>query len=313
MKKSLTLLVGIVVIVVLFVYMFTYTVRYDQVVVLTTFDKATEASLKDEPGLYFKAPYPIQREYAYTKRIQLLEDRPQEIPLKDSSTVIVKMYVAYRIDDPYAYFRSLKDEDAARGALETLLRDVTGVISQYGFDQLVNTNAQQLKIKEIEQKATEQMRGQLAKIQPGYGIYIEQVGISRIILPEQTTEKVFERMRKTRERMAEAARAEGKSQAATITARAESAQKRILAFAERRAQAIRDQGNQEANQYFATFAEDQDFAVFIRQMDALKEMLRHNTTFILDANKLWFLAPFTNQQPQQAGQPAPARTAERPN
>lgn len=299
MKKSLTLLVGIALLVVLLVYMFTFTVRYDEVAVLTTFDKATESSLKQEPGLYIKAPAPIQQVYTYTKRLKVLEDRAQEVPLQDGSTVIVKLYLAWRVDDPYAYFRSLKDDAQATAALETLLRNLTGVISQYRFDQLVNTDAQALKLQEIESRMLEQMREQLAQIRPGYGIAVEQVGISRVILPEATTEKVFERMRKTRERMAEAARAEGRSQAATITSRAESAQKRILAFAERRAQAIRDEGNREANQFFATFAEDQDFAVFIRNMESLKESLAKNTTFILDANKLWWLSPLA-QQPEQA-------------
>ena len=71
------------------------------------------------------------------------------------------------------------------------------------------------------------------------------------------------------------------------------------AFAERRAQAIRAEGDLEAERYFAQFKEDQDFAIFLRQMDALREMLKHNTTFVLDANKLWFLTPLV-ESPQDA-------------
>lgn len=300
MKKSLTFLVGIVIFVVLLVYMFTYTVRYDEVAVLTTFDNATEESLKSEAGLYWKAPWPIQKVYKYTRRIHLLEDRAQEIQLADGSTVIVKMYLAWRVEDPYSFFRSLKSVESAESALQTLLRDLTGVISQHRFDQLVNANPSQLKLREIEEQAAEQLREQLAAIQPGYGVAVEQVGIARVIMPEASTEKVFERMRKTRERLAEAARAEGKSQAATITARAESAKERILSFARRRAQAIKDEGNQEAAQYFTAFAEDQSFATFLRQMEALKQMLAHNTTFILDANQLWFLSPLREGVQQAA-------------
>lgn len=326
MKNKLALLVGVAVLVILLVYMFTFQVRYDQVAVLTTFDAAQEprldpdtgeialtaagepvdpGSLIVEPGLYFKAPWPIQKVYDYSTQIQLLEDRPQEIQTADGYAVIMKMYLAWRIEDPYAFFRSLKTIENARDSLETLLRNLTGVVSRYNFDQLVNTDPDQLKLREIEQKAAALLRDQLARIQPGYGIKVEQVGISRILLPEATTEKVFERMRKTRERMAEKALAEGRSQAATITSRAESAKERILAFAQGRAQAIRDEGNREAAQYFAVFSEDSDFAVFLRQMDALKEMLAHNTTFILDANSLWFLSPLRTRPP---GSDADAKT-----
>jgi membrane protease subunit HflC len=307
MKKSLTFIIGIAVFLVLLAYMFTYTVRYDEVAVLTTFDSATEDSLQRDAGLYWKLPWPIQRVYKYNNRIQLLEDRPQEIQLADGSTVIIKMHLFWRVDDPYSFFVSLQNNANAESALRTLLRDLTSVASEYRFDQFVNPDPSRLAIPEIERVARDRLQQQLATIRPGYGIAVEQVGVTRVILPEASTEKVFERMRKTRERLAEAARAEGKSQAAAITARAESAQKRILAFAERRAQAIRDEGNQEAAEYFTAFAEDQEFAVFLRQMEMLRETLRHNTTFILDSKSLWFLQPLRQDTPV-AGPGAPVET-----
>lgn len=318
MKNKLALLVGVAVLAILLVYMFTFQVRYDEVAVLTTFDAAREpqldpetgqiardasgqptdpGSLITEPGLYFKAPWPIQRVYDYSTQLQLLEDRPQEIQTADGYAVIMKMYLAWRIEDPYAFFRSLQTVEEANSRLQSLLRNLSGVVSRYDFDQLVNTDAQRLKLQEIEATAADELRSQLGQIQPGYGIRVEQVGISRIILPEATTQAVFERMRKTRERMAEEALAEGRSQAATIKSRAESAAERILAFAQSRAQSIRDEGNREAAQYFAVFRDDSDFAVFLRQMDALREMLAHNTTFILDANSLWFLSPLRGEAP----------------
>lgn len=326
MKNKLALVVGVGVLLILLVYMFTFQVRYDQVAVLTTFDAAKEpqldpqtgeialaadgrpvdaGSLIVEPGLYFKAPWPIQKVYGYSTQLQLLEDRPQELQTADGAAVIVKMYLAWRIEDPYAFFRSLTTIDSAQKRLETMLRNLTGVVSRYNFDQLVNTDPQRLKLREIEQEAADQLREQLARIQPGYGIRVEQVGISRIMLPEATTQTVFELMRKTRERMAEKALAEGRSQATTITSRAESASERILAFAQGRAQSIRDEGNREAAQYFAMFSDDTEFAVFLRQMDALRQMLSHNTTFILDANSLWFLSPLRAQPTGTADAIAP--------
>lgn len=310
MKNKLIFLIAIAVAVVLSVYMVMFQVRYDQVAVRTTWDQAVEptrdangnitdpGSLILEPGYGFKWPTPIQKVTVYSKRVQLLEDQSSEIQTADNQAVIVKFYLAWKIEDPYAFFLRLKDEKEAESQLLSMLSELKVVVSNYRFDQLVNPDPEKVKLAEIEQKGLEMLRGKLDAITPGYGIKLEQVGIRRIILPEDTTQKVFERMAKTREQLAEKARAEGDAEANNIQARAEAAKRRILAFAERRAQAIRDEGNREAAQYFSAFREDQDFAIFQRQIEALQKMLANNTTFVLDANKLWFLNALEGQGPK---------------
>jgi rod shape determining protein RodA len=64
---------------------------------------------------------------------------------------------------------------------------------------------------------------------------------------------------------------------------------RILAFAERRAQTIRSQGDREAAKEYESFAKNEDFAIFLRKVEALKKMLDHNTTFVLSADSLGIL------------------------
>lgn len=312
MKNKLIFLVAIAVALVLSVYMVMFQVRYDQVAVRTTWDKAVPpvrnadgeitdpGSLILEPGYGFKWPTPIQKVKVYSQRVKLLEDQINEIVTADGQTVIVKFYLAWRIEDPYAFFLRLKDEPEAERQLKPMLAELKGVIATYRFDQLVNPDPNKVMLQDIEQKGLEMLRAKLDAINPGYGIKLEQVGVRRIILPEDTTQKVFERMAKTRELLAEKARAEGDAEANNIKARAEAAKRRILAFAERRAQAIRDEGNREAAQYFSAFREDQDFAIFQRQIEALQKMLTHNTTFILDANKLWFLGALKEQEARPA-------------
>jgi modulator of FtsH protease HflC len=311
MKNKLIFLVALAVATVLLVYMVMFQVRYDQVAVRTTWDKAVApqwdsegnidpdnpGSLILDPGYGFKLPTPIQKVRVYSKRIQLLEDQPKEILTADGYSVIVKLYLAWRIEDPYSFFLRLETETEAEEQLTKMLSELETVISEYRFDQLVNMDPAKIKLEEIEQKGLEQLSAKLNAITPGYGIKLERVGIRRIVLPEETTQKVFERMAKTRELLAEKARAEGDAEANNIKARAEAAKRRILAFAERRAQAIRDEGNREAAQYFSAFREDQDFAIFQRQIEALQKMLANNTTFILDANKLWFLSALEGKGP----------------
>jgi membrane protease subunit HflC len=136
----------------------------------------------------------------------------------------------------------------------------------------------------------------------GYGLKVESVGIYKIVLPEATTEKIFETMIKTRERLAENALQEGQAQASAIRSEATSARDRILAFAERRAQTIRSQGDREAAKEYESFAKNEDFAIFLRKVEALKKMLDHNTTFVLSADSLGILDWF-NRAPGQDGPP----------
>lgn len=297
-KQSVNLVIGILIAILLAAYMFTFQVRYDEVAVVTTFDKATPpqynadgsideenpGSLKLEPGLYFKWFWPIQSEYKYPKRVQVLEDQLEEQQTADGYAVIVNTYLAYRISDPHAFFRTMKDEDNARAQLRPLLREIRGIISQYEWNQLVNTDASKLRLAEIEAEALEQIQSRLTAQK--YGIEAERFGIRRVVLPEAVTEKVFERMRQTRQSLAERARAEGDAKAAAIRSEARSAQQRILAFAERRAQAIRAEGDREAATYYRMFQENEQFAVFLRRVEALKAILANNTTFVLTAQDL---------------------------
>lgn len=321
MKNSLTLLIGIVLVAVLLVYMFAFQVRYDEVAVLTTFDRAEapvadetgevrSESLKTEPGLYFKLPWPIQKVYKYPRKIQLLEDRLEELQTADRNAIIVRTYVTWRIEDPYTFFRAIGSVAEAEEQLEPLMRSLRGVIGSYNFSDLVNNNPERLKLREIEQAATEALRQQLASIDPGYGISIEQVGIQRIVLPEQTTTAVFDRMRTAREALAERTLAEGRAAAATMTEEAQAAQQIILDFAQRRAEAIRAEGDREAATYLADFNQNQDLAIFLRQIEALKQMLAHNTTFILNAKDLDVLQPFVTPPGQSTPAPATAQQSD---
>ena len=301
MKNSFTLLVGAVISAVLLSYMFLYQVRYDQVAVRTTFDKADETSVQSTPGLKWRLPWPINKVTHYSKRLQLLEDKVEELQTADGKSVIVRTYLTWRIENPLDFYVTLKDPAEAARQLSSRLREIRGVISLYRLDELVNLDRDKLKLAAIEEEAKRALEASLAE--SGYGLKVESVGLYKIVLPEATTEKIFETMIKTRERLAENALQEGQAQASAIRSEAKSARDRILAFAERRAQAIRSQGDREAAQEYASFAKNEDFAIFLRKVEALKKMLDHNTTFVLSADSLGILDWFS-RDPGQAAPPS---------
>jgi len=293
MKNAFTILIGCLLAVAILSRMFLYQVRYDQVAIRTLFDRADAESVEETPGLKWRLPWPMHQVTHYSKRLQLLEDRLEELQTADGKSVIVRTYLTWRIADPLAFYVTLKDPAEARRQLSSRLREVRGILSGYRLDQLVNQDRDALALDTIETQARDAVQQSLDDA--GYGLDVESVGIYRIILPESTTGKVFETMIATRERLADEALQEGQAQASAIRSEAESARDRILAFAERRAQAIRSQGDREASREYDAFARNEEFAIFIRRLEALEKMLGHNTTFVLSAESLgildWFRQP----------------------
>ncbi|MCC7204699.1 MAG: hypothetical protein IT441_06440, partial [Phycisphaeraceae bacterium] len=162
MRNSFTIVLGVLIALVMLAYMFAFTVRYDQAAVLTTFNRAVEpeldaagkvikvGSVKQEPGLYFRWPWPVQQVEYYTTRLQILEDQLEELQTSDRFSLVMRTYVVWRIKDPLAFFRGLRTTEAAEVQLQSMLRSVRGIISRYAFTDLVNPDPEKLRLREIE-------------------------------------------------------------------------------------------------------------------------------------------------------------------
>ncbi|MEX0776044.1 MAG: protease modulator HflC [Phycisphaeraceae bacterium] len=284
MKSFFILFLGVLIAAFLLASMIMFQVRYDQVAVRTTFGGADQGSVITEPGLYFRWPPPIQQVHGFSKQVQILEDQLEELQTIDGYSVISRTYLAWHIDNPLDFYVNLKNIENARDQLRPLLRDLRKIFGRYRFDQLVNNDPTQLKLAEIEHQALTEIQAYLT--QNHYGISVDQVGIRRLVLPEQVTAKVFERMRQTRQTLAQNARSEGEQQAVAIKSKAEATRDIILAFAQNRAQAIRTQGDLEAAEYYKAFQADQDLAIFLRKMETLRKVLAQNATIVMDAKEL---------------------------
>jgi membrane protease subunit HflC len=314
MQHKTTFFVGLLILLLLLAYFVTFQVRFNEVVVLTTFDRAGENAVirgDDTTGLlgnlHLKWPPPIQVAHAYDQRVRILEDAPEELQTLDRKSIVVSTYVAWRIDDPLSFHRNVRHEAAAEDHLRARLRDARSILGQYNFDQLTNLDPDQLKLAQAEAAIREKL--QTALTAQGFGLKIESVGIKRLILPQSVAQKVFEQMNQQRQTLAANARYEGNAAAATIKADAQSVADRILSFAEARAQAIRAQGAAEAARHYAVFSQNEDFAIFLRKLEAYREIFSHNTTFVIDAKEgglgaEFYHGPQLTQPPLKAADPA---------
>lgn len=310
MRRLTTLLIAAIISLVLVFYMFFFQVSFDENAVVTKWEKATEptynnageivetGSLITEPGIYFKWPWPIEKVYRYPTKVQLLEQPQAQIQTLDKNSVILETYVTWRIVDPYRFFGKLRNVEEAKRQLNPQMQDLLGQFSKYRFEQYVNTNDDQLALADIEARATQTLQDRIAD--RDFGIQIEQVGIRRLLLDETTSEKVFERMRSTRQRLATSAETAGTNEAARITADAERIKGQILSFAKSEASSIKTEGLREATKSYETFADNPELAIFLTKVETLRKMLP-SSTLILDANALQFFDLITTPQDQDGG------------
>jgi hypothetical protein len=110
------------------------------------------------------------------------------------------------------------------------------------------------------------------------------VGLTRVLLPEEVTKAVFDRMRSTRTRLAKEIETQGQSQAQAIRDRAKADADKITAFAERLAQDIRTRGDEEAAPFLAQMNKNPELAVFLSNMDFIRQVTPRTTTLVLPSS-----------------------------
>lgn len=296
MKRFLNIAVALLLVVLLVGYMVTYTVRFNEAVIVTTFGSIDEGSVKNAPGpesragedagLHFKWPWPIQQVAAtYDTRVQVVEGATEQTLTADGQSIAVQVFVTYRITDPLQFYKALGNPAEAADALRTRVRDSLSLVGEYTLSQLANTDESQVRLDELGQRI--QQRVQRSVDDLSYGITILEAGVLKIVLPEQVTTSVFNRMGTERTALAEQARNVGQAEFSTLQSEATSQRNIILSFANVQADNIRQEGQQTASELYAGFAEDQDLAAFLASVQALREIAEDRARFFIDADKLY--------------------------
>ena len=170
--------------------------------------------------------------------------------------------------------------------LRDLLRSAMGEASKFRMDELFTPTPGGSRLPELESRVANLLErgGEAGQALSSYGIEIVSVGIDRISLPEETTESVITRMGANRDRLAERFESEGRSQAQAIRAEADSNAEKILAFARRRADEILARGEAEAAPYLAEQNVNPDLAVFIQNINMIREAMAKKVTLIFSTS-----------------------------
>jgi membrane protease subunit HflC len=220
-----------------------------------------------EPGLHFKAPWPVNNVRKFDRRILTLDTPPERFLTGEKKNVTVDFFVKWRIKDPATYFTSFQGDElqASRRLLEIVKNGLQLEFDNRTIRQVVSDGR-----SEMMDNLTENGNREVSQ----FGIEIVAVRIKQIELPDDVRNSVFERMRAERQRIAKELRAQGQEAAKGIQAVAERDRTVILAEASRDAEKTRGEGDARATEIYASaFGKNQEFFEFYRSMNAYKESL----------------------------------------
>jgi membrane protease subunit HflC len=263
----------------------------------------------DAAGLHFRWPYPVQSLVRYDARTFIFEDPLGEVQTKDKNPILLTMYCSWRIEDPERFYESVRTVEAAERSIRSLLRSrKRDVVGQHPFADFVNTDPNEMKLEQIAQEEIlPPLRRQASNL---YGVHVQAVGIKSLNIPEGATEKVIEAMKEERSAAADTYRSRGEARATAIRERARSARDQIVAFAQRKAEDIRTEGERAAAEYYKEFSKNPQLSAFLRYLRSLREELKERTVILLDGTLLpsirFFQEPPTTDSVKL---PAPLRAA----
>ncbi len=294
MRRTLIILLTTVFLLMLLGYTATFSVRYTESAVLTTFGRASDGDIKTDAGLYFKWPYPIQSVTTYDTRQRVAQGKLEQQQTADDQAITVECFATWKVVDPLKFFQSFSNTGAraadhlekARSQIESNLRATSAMVSRYRMNDLFNAAPGGTKIPELEVSMLQALRSKDATgaSLADYGVEVTSVGISRIVLPESVTSAVFEAMKQRRLTLAKETESRGEAEAATIRIDGEMQASRIRSFANNRAKALMTQGDLESAQFLGEMGQHPELAVFLENMEFVRTAMAKRATLVLSSS-----------------------------
>jgi len=150
-------------------FMFTYTVRFTEAAVVTTFGEASDGSIKTEPGLYTKWPYPIQNVTKYDTRVRVVETRREAQQTADHRQVVAEAFCTYRVSNPRMFYtrfaragdRAIQHFEEADSIVQTKLRAALGELSGFRLDELFSEDGSGSAVPGLAQRVLGAVEGGL--------------------------------------------------------------------------------------------------------------------------------------------------------
>jgi membrane protease subunit HflC len=300
MSKKSILLLGIILVVGLLASTVTFQVdQFNDMAVVKTVGVVSGKPLMGEEGagLKFKAPYPIQTVTMYPAKDFITEDPNEQVATKDGKYILISTFCNWRIEDPVkldAQVNGSGSTEKAEQQIRTWLQITKGnVVAKYSMDQIINTDPGKMQLGKIEQEILDGREGETPKDKvvglkqratDTYGILVTNVGVKVLGLTGPVSKAVIDSQILERQKAAKDYTSMGNAQSMAIINRAKAASDEIIAFAQRRAEYIRTEGQRDAATYYKTFKENERLAMYLRMLESLRRELSGRSMLILDSS-----------------------------
>ncbi len=263
----------------LLVYLTFYTTREMEFALITQFGRPVRTVVN--AGLHVK--WPFQSILRFDRRLRIYNPRPAEFLTRDKKNLVIENYVAWRIEDPDRFVKSVGDTASAEMRLHDIIwSGLSAALGTLDLESLVSASPDKVQTAAMLDLLT--THADLTALEQ-YGIRVVDVHVKRLNLPEQNKQSVFARMRAERERIAMQYRAEGEEQALVIRANADREKEEILSAAYKDAEKIRGEGDAEATRiYGQAYSKNPRFYKLVRTLESYKKVLDDKTTIILNSD-----------------------------
>ena len=319
----ITILSALAVLVFILISGMVYTVSETQQVIITQFGEP-----KGEPvrtaGLKFKTPF-LQKANRFEKRVLEWDGRPNEMPTKDKTFIVIDTFGRWQISDPLQFFLRLRDERSAQSRLDDILGSETrNAVANHELIELVRTTKDRTPavdeslgaeavsiatlgaIRKGRQKLEEEIFTNAAPKLEEFGITLLEIRFKRINYHPDVRDTIYQRMISERQQIADRFRSEGEGEAARILGDKERELLKIESEAYRTVEEIKGKADAEATSIYAKAYNQSPIAAefygFLKSMELYENALGSDTSVILstDSDLFRFFKETAESEPQAA-------------
>ncbi|MCH7595754.1 MAG: protease modulator HflC [Planctomycetes bacterium] len=274
-----------------------YVIPEGQQAVITEFGRPIKAVT--EAGPYWRIPF-VHEINRMEKRLLPWDGAPQNMPTMDKRRIFIDVWARWRIIDPMKFYMVVGTVSNAQHRLDEIVDSaVRGVIAKNKLIDAVRTTDNPL-VYESEELARDwsarrervstgrrQIEAEIKKIASEgltdtYGMELVAVHIKRINYIQSVREKVYERMRSERMRIASLYESEAEEEKNKIIGQTRKELDAIEGEMEQRSTEIRGYADAKVIEIAAkAFGQSPDFYKFLRTLEAYKKTLTRGTRLVL--------------------------------
>ncbi|WWP02705.1 MAG: protease modulator HflC [Candidatus Dasytiphilus stammeri] len=278
-----------------FLYSSFFTIQEDQRGILLRFSKIKVDDKKNPlllyPGLHFKIPL-IETVKYLDSRIQTIDNQAEKFITKENNYIIVDSYIKWRINNFSSYYLAtggnLKQaEKIIKNKIDYILQsqisslNIRNIVTNFQ-EKLNNVIRQYLNIDTNFINGDKSNKIDNKNLINFLGIEVIDVRIKKINFPLELLNTIYNRMESDLKTVAKYHRTQGKQKAEKLLISTDYKVNFILAKAERQARIIRGDGDAIVAKMFATtFRKNPEFYLFIRSLQAYKNIFNQNKDLII--------------------------------